>query len=51
MTKKTLPLSLLFLLMFAATPLLSACNTVAGAGEDIAKTGKAIEKSAEKHSP
>lgn len=51
MNKQSTALALTFLLMFAATPLLGACNTVAGAGEDISKTGKAIEKSAEKHSP
>ena len=51
MSRKTIPLSLLFIMMFAATPLLSACHTMAGAGEDISKTGTAIEKSAEKHAP
>lgn len=51
MSRKDLPLPLLFIMMFAATPLLSACHTMAGAGEDISKTGKAIEKSAEKHTP
>lgn len=51
MSRKTLPLPLLFIMMFAATLLLSACHTMAGAGEDISKTGKAIEKSTEKHTP
>lgn len=51
MTAKNLPLSLLLMMLFATAPLLGACHTVAGAGEDISKTGKAIEKSAEKHAP
>lgn len=41
-------LTALFLL--AATVLLTACNTVAGAGQDISKGGNAITNSAEKHS-
>jgi len=51
MTKKTTMLALTLLLLFAAGPLLGACHTTAGAGEDIAKTGEAIEKSANKHAP
>ncbi|MDG5497560.1 entericidin A/B family lipoprotein [Niveispirillum sp. BGYR6] len=51
MTGKTLPFPLLFVMLFTATPLLNACHTMAGAGEDISKTGTAIEKSAEKHTP
>ncbi|MDB5359718.1 MAG: hypothetical protein JWO51_1015 [Rhodospirillales bacterium] len=30
---------------------LAACNTTAGAGEDISNTGHAITKSADKHTP
>lgn len=30
---------------------LGACHTTAGAGEDISKTGQAIERSADKHAP
>ena len=37
--------------LVAATPLLSACHTTAGAGQDISATGKAIEKSADKNMP
>jgi predicted small secreted protein len=33
----------------AATVLLAACNTVAGAGQDISKGGQAITNSAERH--
>jgi predicted small secreted protein len=32
-------------------PLLAACHTTAGAGEDISKTGSAIQQSADKHAP
>jgi predicted small secreted protein len=37
--------------LVAAAPLLSACHTTAGAGQDISAAGKAIEKSADKHAP
>ena len=39
------------LLLLGAAPLLSACHTTAGAGEDISKTGQVIEQSAVKHAP
>jgi predicted small secreted protein len=39
------------LVLLAAVPLLAACNTTAGAGKDISNAGKALENSAEKHSP
>jgi predicted small secreted protein len=38
------------LLLLAGTTLLAACNTMAGAGQDISKGGNAITNSAEKHS-
>lgn len=38
-------------LLLASASLLGACNTMAGAGKDISKTGDALEKSAEKHAP
>ncbi len=37
--------------MIAVMSGLSACHTTAGAGEDISDTGKAIEHSADKHTP
>lgn len=37
--------------LLGTTPLLSACRTTAGTGQDIAATGKGIEKSAGKHTP
>ena len=43
--------TLLLLVVLSGLPLLSACHTTAGAGEDISKTGQAIEKSADKHAP
>lgn len=33
----------------ALLPLLAACNTMSGAGEDIAAGGQKLEKSADKH--
>lgn len=33
----------------ALLPLLAACNTMSGAGEDIAAGGEKLEKSADKH--
>ncbi len=47
MTIRTLAL----LALVSAVPLLAACHTTAGAGEDIAKTGQAIEKTADKAAP
>jgi predicted small secreted protein len=38
------------LLLLAGTATLAACNTMAGAGQDISKGGNAITNSAEKHS-
>jgi predicted small secreted protein len=37
--------------LLAAAPLLSACNTTAGAGKDISNTGQAISNSAQKLTP
>jgi len=44
-------LALTLLALLGAGPLLSACHTVAGAGEDVSKTGQAVENSADKHAP
>ena len=51
MHKITTMLTLTLLALLGATLLLSACNTVAGAGQDISKAGDAIERSANKHAP
>jgi predicted small secreted protein len=51
MSKRTLTLTLSLIALLGVAPLLGACNTTAGAGQDISNTGQAIEKSAIKHSP
>lgn len=48
--KKAMLASILFTIA-GATMLLSACHTIAGAGEDVSNTGKVIQKSADKHAP
>ena len=50
-SKKTMLLAFTLLTLLGAAPILSACHTTAGAGEDISKTGQAIERSADKHAP
>ena len=42
---------LALLTLTAAVPLLSACHTTAGAGQDISATGQAIDKAAKKATP
>ena len=42
----TLRTLLALLLLAAAAPVLSACNTVAGAGQDVSAGGAAINRSA-----
>jgi predicted small secreted protein len=39
------------LILIGAIPLLGACHTTAGAGEDISATGHAITHSADKNTP
>jgi predicted small secreted protein len=51
MSKKSTTLILTLMALLGAAPLLGACHTAAGAGEDISQTGKAIEKSADQHTP
>ena len=48
---RSLIVALTVLLLATAAPLLSACHTTAGAGEDISATGHAITNSAERHTP
>ena len=45
--KKTLAI----LTLLASLPLLGACNTTAGAGQDISNTGQVITKDAKKLTP
>jgi len=48
MKRITSPAVLLFVLMLAgAASMLSACNTMAGAGQDIQQGGKALQDSAD----
>ncbi len=49
--RKPMLLTITLLMLAAAAPALQACHTVAGAGEDISRTGDAIERSADKHTP
>jgi len=49
--RKNLSIALALLAMLAASPLLGACQTTAGAGEDISASGRALTHSAEKHAP
>ncbi len=44
-------ITLTVLVLLGAAPLLSACHTTAGAGEDISATGHAITHSADKNTP
>lgn len=48
-TKLSIALTLLALI--GAGPLLGACHTTAGAGEDISATGRALTHGAEKATP
>ncbi len=49
--QRTLIIGLTTLSLVAAAPLLSACHTTAGAGQDISATGQAIDKAAKKSTP
>ena len=51
MRKRTTLMVLTLLAVLGAAPLLGACHTTAGAGEDISGTGHAITKSAVRNSP
>ena len=48
---RTTSLVLGLLALLSVAPLLGACHTTAGAGEDISKAGQAIERSANQHAP
>ncbi len=49
MSMKSSMLTFTLLLLFSAVSILGGCNTVAGAGRDISKTGDNIESSAERN--
>jgi len=49
--RKNLSIALALLMLLAAAPLLGACHTTAGAGEDLSAAGHAMTNSADKHAP
>ncbi len=49
--RKIFPIVLTLLILVGAAPLLGACHTTAGAGEDISATGHAITNSADRNKP
>jgi predicted small secreted protein len=49
--RQNLSIVLTLLVLLAASPLLGACQTTAGVGEDISSGGHALTNSAEKHAP
>jgi predicted small secreted protein len=51
MNKRTAIFALSLLALVGTTSLLGACNTTAGAGKDIAKTGQVIERTANQNTP
>ena len=51
MTKKTTMLALTLLALLCAAPLLSACHTTAGVGEDISDAGRNIQHDASHDAP
>ena len=51
MCKKMALSNLILLVFLGIAPLLGACHTAAGAGQDISKTGQAIERTANKATP
>jgi len=49
--RKNVSIMLTLLLLSLAAPMLAACHTTAGAGEDISNAGHAITHDANKHTP
>jgi predicted small secreted protein len=49
--RKNVSLAFTLLALIGLVPLLGACHTAAGAGEDLSAGGHAITNSAEKHTP
>jgi entericidin B len=49
--RKKVSLCLTLLAIIGLAPLLGACNTTAGVGEDLSAGGHALTNSAEKHAP
>jgi predicted small secreted protein len=51
MSKTKLMTVATMLALLAATPLLSACHTAAGAGEDVSNAGQVIKKDVQSATP
>jgi predicted small secreted protein len=51
MNKRMALSSLVLLAFLGIAPLLGACHTVAGAGQDVSKTGQVIERTANQATP
>ncbi len=49
--KKSFSIGMTLVMLLGMAPLLGACHTTAGAGEDISKTGTAIDNAATKATP
>jgi len=49
--RKNLSIALTLLALIATAPLLGACHTTAGAGEDLSASGKALTHSAVRNTP
>jgi len=49
--RKPISLMLILTLLIGAVPLLAACHTTAGAGQDLSATGHAITGAAHKETP
>jgi predicted small secreted protein len=49
--RKNISLALTLLMLLGTIPLLGACHTTAGAGEDMSAAGNAVTRSADKHAP
>ena len=49
--RNSISIVLTLLVLIVAAPLLAACHTTAGAGEDMSAAGAAVTHSADKHAP
>lgn len=49
--RRILSLTLTLFALAGAVPLLGACNTTAGAGEDVSAAGRAVSRGAERLKP
>ena len=49
--RKSLSIAFTLALLIGAVPLLGACHTTAGAGQDLSAAGHAVTRSADKNTP